>query len=104
MSLLPQVLNRVITVGERAGWGSEGGGGGGSDGGGRPRRQLPERWVQFGAASSAQVGVEEAAAAADVDEAPPGGGGAAVAGRSLTDYLALPVDEYSLLDPKWIER
>jgi hypothetical protein len=25
-------------------------------------------------------------------------------GRSLADYLALPLDQYSLLDPKWISR
>lgn len=25
-------------------------------------------------------------------------------GRSLRDYLALPLDSYSLLDPKWISR
>jgi hypothetical protein len=24
--------------------------------------------------------------------------------RRLSDYLALPVSEYSLLDPKWVER
>ena len=25
-------------------------------------------------------------------------------GRSLKDYLALPLDSYSLLDPQWISR
>lgn len=25
-------------------------------------------------------------------------------GRALTDYLALPLDQYALLDPKWISR
>jgi len=25
-------------------------------------------------------------------------------GRSLRDYLALPLDAYSLLDPRWISR
>jgi hypothetical protein len=25
-------------------------------------------------------------------------------GRALSDYLALPLDKYSLLDPKWIAR
>lgn len=25
-------------------------------------------------------------------------------GRSLSAYLALPVEEYSLLDPDWVER
>ena len=27
-----------------------------------------------------------------------------VPGRSLLAYLALPVEEYSLLDPDWVER
>ena len=27
-----------------------------------------------------------------------------VPGRSLLTYLALPVEEYSLLDPDWVER
>lgn len=26
------------------------------------------------------------------------------AGRSVANYLALPVEEYSLLDPSWIKR
>lgn len=25
-------------------------------------------------------------------------------GKGLSDYLALPLDQYSLLDPKWITR
>jgi hypothetical protein len=25
-------------------------------------------------------------------------------GRTLQDYLALPVEQYSLLDPEWIQR
>jgi hypothetical protein len=92
-----QVVNRVITVGERAGWGS--GGSDGSSGGPEgQQRSLPERWVQFGSVSGAVLEVEEVGAQ-PVMEA-----GGLAAGRTLGDYLAVPPEQYSLLDPKWIER
>lgn len=31
-------------------------------------------------------------------------GGSGPSGRLLRDYLALPIEQYSLLDPKWISR
>ncbi len=91
------MVNRVITVGERAGWGSSDGGPGSAAGG--QRRLLPERWVQFGSAAAAQVAVEEVniRPGAEVGAAP-------AAGRTLRAYLAVPPEQYSLLDPKWIQR
>eukprot|EP00889_Picochlorum_renovo_P003233 jgi/Picre1/30263/NNA_005629.t1 len=80
-----QIVNRVISIGEKAKWKS-------SDGTGEQGRETRERWVQFGAMTSAKVpvllseGVEE-----DV-------------GSLLGEYLSLPTSEYSLLDPKWVER
>ncbi|KAI8100554.1 hypothetical protein M9434_004946 [Picochlorum sp. BPE23] len=80
-----QIVNRVISIGEKAKWKS-------SDGAGEQGRETRERWVQFGAMTSAKVpvllseGVEE-----DV-------------GSLLGEYLSLPTSEYSLLDPKWVER
>ena len=96
----------MITVGERAGWGSGGDSGdSGSGGGPANRRPLPERWVQFGAAASAQAAVEEGAAAGtSFGELDAGEEERAAGARTLRDYLALPVSEYALLDPKWIER
>ena len=121
-----QVINRVIALGERAKWGSSddtaSSSGGGSGGNGSPAR---ERWVQFGAVYSSRVSVEQGppdsgaaatsstpggtqqpaavginGAAPSLSAAARGGGGS----RLLRDYLALPIDQYSLLDPKWISR
>ncbi len=108
-----QVINRVLTVGERAGWGT-----GGADGGQQQQRALPERWVQFGSAASAHVDIVEELGAAGRAAAPApaawvGGESPSGAcnsssqgstGRTLQDYLAVPPEDYSLLDPKWIGR
>ncbi|GAB4823478.1 hypothetical protein N2152v2_010524 [Parachlorella kessleri] len=110
-----QVINRVLTVGERAGWGA---GTSGADGGQQQQRALPERWVQFGSAASAHVDIiEELGTAGSAAAAAPAAwvGGERLSGacndscqgstgRSLQDYLAVPPEEYSLLDPKWIGR
>ena len=129
------MINRVIAVGERSGWGSSsreappasGGTGGSSD--------TRERWVQFGAFYHSSLVVEQptpAAAArgfrqqgaiavqqpaAGTSGTGGGSGGDALlssssssaattssGSRQLADYLALPLDQYSLLDPKWISR
>lgn len=46
------------------------------------------KWVAFTGAGSAKV------------DAP----GSGAPGRALANYLALPVSQYSLLDPKFVER
>ncbi|KAL4457371.1 hypothetical protein ABPG75_012236 [Micractinium tetrahymenae] len=121
-----RVINRVIALGERAKWvaGEEGSSSGG--GGGHPQGQPAERWVQFGAAYNSRLNVEQPPAAGlrgtqpavpsvqqqhqqqQQDAACSSGGGSSTGsrfgGRQLADYLALPVEEYSLLDPKWISR
>eukprot|EP00887_Chlorella_sp_A99_P008046 scaffold12.g8046.t1 len=90
-----------------------------------------ERWVQFASVSSVMRSLEDSgplqsATAAATSAGPAGmgagqGGGAAsgaappgsggrgsggsgMARRTLEEYLALPPDEYSLLDPRWISR
>lgn len=80
-----QVLNRLITLGGKAGWAK-----------GHTAEQAaaaPERWVTFGSAYSARVAIEEDSLQ-----------GAGPARQRLRDYLALPADQYSLLDPDWISR
>lgn len=81
-----QIVNRVISIGEKAKWKSSDGAG---EQGGRETR---ERWVQFGAMTSAKVPVV-------LSECVDGD-----AGSLLGEYLSLPTSEYSLLDPKWVER
>lgn len=116
----------MIALGERAKWGAgdESGSGGSGDGG--QQDQPSQRWVQFGAVYNSRLSVEQPAAAGlrgtqpapaslqqqqqDVARGGGSGGGSGgasggrVVGRQLADYLALPVEEYSLLDPKWISR
>lgn len=122
-----QVINKVISVGTKAQWGSKASNGAGASGSGSGGEEQggQERWVQFGAVSSSQAAVQEPEEAAappqdrgwlSGDRAASGGrasssgsgqqpaGGGAAAGRSLREYLSLPVEEYSLLDPKWISR
>lgn len=89
-----QVINRVISVGERAGWGAAEVGDAASS---TEDRQLPERWVAFGASSIAQVAVVQPVLLDGSLAAP-------AQSRNLRDYLQLPPSEYSLLDPKWVDR
>ena len=80
-----QVLNRLITLGGKAGWAK-----------GHTAEQAaaaPERWVTFGSAYSARAAIEEDSLQ-----------GAGPARQRLREYLALPADQYSLLDPDWISR
>ena len=123
-----RLINRVIALGEKSSLETEEGpaGGAGSDAAGPPVAQK-QRWVQFGAMYTSRVTVEEpleaSGAPADLRGTQPAapaqqagvavGGGSATAtaaaanmqrGRQLCDYLALPIEEYSLLDPKWISR
>lgn len=53
-----------------------------------PFLHMQPKWVAFAGGSSAKVDA-------------PGSGGS---GKALTDYLALPVSQYSLLDEKLVER
>lgn len=78
-----QIVNKVISIGEKAKW-KENGASSGS-----PERMERERWVQFGAVTSANVPVS----LKDEDAA-----------ILLREYLSLPTSEYSLLDPRWVER
>jgi len=52
----------------------------------------PGKLVKFGAKNANHKLVKEPAP------------GCTARGRGLSDYLALPLDQYSLLDPKWITR
>lgn len=81
-----QIVNRVITLGEKAKWK------GGSSSGSAEQRVGRERWVEFGAVTSAKVPV---ALSRVVEEE---------TARLLQRYLSLPTSEYSLLDPQWVER
>lgn len=53
-----------------------------------PGRFQQGKWVKFTVKGKGAAAVGERCAA----------------GRSVPNYLALPIDEYSLLDPTWIER
>lgn len=80
------MINKVLTAGE--GKSSD------SSHGGRGRR---ERWVQFGAVSSAKLSLQDLTVKdTELDRE-----------RTLSlleEYLSLPVDQYSLLDPTWVKR
>jgi hypothetical protein len=63
----------------------------GNGGGGR------ERWVQFGTVASARLSLQDLTAKyAELDRE--------ATSRLLQEYISLPVEEYSLLDPKWVVR
>lgn len=113
----------MIALGERAKWGAEenGSGAGGGGSGDSTQQDLPsQRWVQFGAVYISRLSVEQpaaaglratqpAAAAVQQQQGAAAGSGTCGAGggsggKQLADYLALPVEDYSLLDPKWISR
>jgi hypothetical protein len=92
-----QVINRVLSVGERN----------------HKRRKTEEmgndvkeikgkqgqreRWVQFGAVTLARVPLAECLIPGLADDYE-------TVSLLLQEYLALPVDQYALLDPKWVER
>jgi hypothetical protein len=99
-----------------------------------PSAAKKERWLSFSATASASVPAPDRPARAAGTAVPFGGGTAALPspagetvgvattaststssstpppppaplpGRSLAAYLALPVDQYSLLDPAWVTR
>ncbi len=83
------MINKVLSVGERkfkSNNGNSGGGGGRRD-----------RWVQFETVASAHLSLQDLTiqdAALDREST----------SRLLQEYLSLPVEEYSLLDPKWVVR
>ncbi|KAL4858298.1 Protein NRT1/ PTR FAMILY 8.1 [Chlorella vulgaris] len=115
-----QVINRVIALGERAKWGSDDAGRttseSASDASASSAAPAPLRWVQFGAVYSCRLAVDQpmasrtTAVASSASNDPASSGGSSCTssgnsgGRQLRDYLALPIDQYSLLDPKWISR
>lgn len=78
-----QIVNKVISIGEKAKWKENG------ELSGSLERMERERWVQFSAVTSAKVPVS----LMDEDAA-----------ILLREYLSLPTSEYSLLDPRWVER
>ncbi|KAL4522811.1 hypothetical protein Ndes2526B_g00857 [Nannochloris sp. 'desiccata'] len=84
------IINKVLSAGEsksKKGANSNSGNGGG----GR------ERWVQFGTVASARLSLQDLTAKdAELDRE--------ATSRLLQEYLSLPVEEYSLLDPKWVVR
>ena len=79
-----RIVNKVISIGEKAKWKDR-------DGSSSLEQIGRERWVQFGAVTSAKVPVSLSM----VDED---------AAILLREYLSLPTSEYSLLDPRWVER
>lgn len=95
-----QVINRVLSVGERnhkrrindkkVGVDAE-------DGKGKHAWRERERWVQFGAVTVARVPLADCLIPGLADDHE-------TASLLLQEYLALPVDQYALLDPKWVER
>ena len=125
-----RALNRVIALGERAGWGSPNSSDAGGVAGADAASSAPTaeaRWVQFGAVYNSSTAVEQPSAesssstpsmpssmapnppvyASAAASAASAAGAASVSGsggRQLRDYLALPIEQYSLLDPKWISR
>jgi Protein of unknown function (DUF1997) len=89
-----QIINKVLTVGEsksKKSANSIGDSNGDNAGGGR------ERWVQFGTVASARLSLQDLTAK-DAELNREG------TSRLLQEYLSLPVEEYSLLDPKWVVR
>lgn len=89
-----QIVNKVITIGEKTKWkGTSTSVEGSPD---SLERVGKERWVQFGAVTSAKVPVALSSLEEDAE--------GLVTAQLLREYLALPTSEYSLLDPKWVER
>lgn len=91
-----QVVNRVISIGEKTKWRGDDGSSGST------RVSLKkERWVQFGAVTSTRVPIAPLSTFEGIEK---------IECRSieteklLREYLSLPTSEYSLLDPKWVER
>ncbi|PRW58005.1 kinase [Chlorella sorokiniana] len=100
-----QVINRVIALGEKAKWGSgEQGPQDGSSSSGSGSNPGQERWVQFAAVYNSSLGVGSSNDGSGTSTRSSGGSSSDSSGRQLRDYLALPIEQYSLLDPKWISR
>jgi hypothetical protein len=94
-----QVINRVLSVGERNHKRRKTEDNGlGKDAKERKGKQAQrERWVQFGAVTLARVPLAECLIPGLADDYE-------TASVLLQEYLALPVDQYALLDPKWVKR
>lgn len=94
-----QVINRVLSVGERnhKRRNTEDKVLGKDMKESKGRQAQRERWVQFGAVTLARVPLAECLLPGLADDYE-------TASLLLQEYLALPVDQYALLDPKWVER
>jgi len=101
-----QIANRIISIGEKAQWNEENVRmKGGRKGKGQLGSQAgAERWVQFGAVRSARVPIQlvEGVLPATKKKEDTDKGDTTL--TLLEEYLSLPTSEYSLLDPKWVER
>ena len=81
-----QIINRILTIGETR-----------SKSASNNRNKQRERWVQFGAVASSRLSLQDLTAeGVETDRE--------TTSALLEEYLALPVDQYSLLDPKWVCR
>lgn len=89
-----QVVNRVISIGEKAKWKQSGQ----SD----TKQPTSERWVQFGTVTSSRAPITVLEGAKVQGKS--GSDRVDITVESLREYLSLPTSEYSLLDPRWIER
>ena len=91
-----QIVNRVISIGEKTKWRGDVGGSGSA------RVSVKkERWVQFGAVTSARVPIAPLSTFEGIQKIEHS---STETEKLLREYLSLPTSEYSLLDPKWVER
>lgn len=96
-----KAINQVIAAGERAGWGEK------QYQGESSSFSEEERWVQFGAITRIEKDVNGSTAAVSGPSQQSAFESGALThpdNKSLSQYLSLPVEQYSLLDPKWIYR
>eukprot|EP00890_Picochlorum_soloecismus_P000888 jgi/Picsp_1/17/NSC_00017-R1_hypothetical protein CHLNCDRAFT_133827 [Chlorella variabilis] len=101
-----QIANRIISIGEKAQWNEKNDS---MNSGMKGNETLgaqasAERWVQFGAVRSARVPIQLIGGVLPdtTKKEHPDKGDATL--MLLEEYLSLPTSEYSLLDPKWVER
>ena len=103
---LVQIANRIISIGEKAQWNEKNisVNTGMKETGTMGAHAGAERWVQFGAVRSAKVPIQlvEGVLPASTEKEHQKKGEATL--TLLEEYLSLPTSEYSLLDPKWVER
>jgi hypothetical protein len=101
-----QIANRIISIGEKAQWTENNVrvNSGMKEKGTMGSHACAERWVQFGAVKSAKVPIQliEGVLPASAEKEHQEKGEATL--ELLEEYLSLPTSEYSLLDPKWVER